>query len=240
MAPAMSCADSEELLALAALGVLTRGEGAPLDEHLSWCGACRRAALVYRDAAGMFADAVEPAQPPASMRVKLMRVAYAEEAPAPAPSRRRRVRWSLPRARMLSLVGGAVTAAAVAVALIAVLHPANSMRTYTVLGTTSVPAVRGTLTYSSEQHQAVMTLSGLPQPVSVAGAPPQVYEVWLVRANGSAQAVGFLEQAPPTSSWSTVIDADLSRFVAVAATAEPAGGSPEPTGPQLLSVQVTS
>ena len=187
----------------------------------------------------MLRDSLEAAAPPASMRRNLMRIAYAEAAPPPPARPSLRVRWSRSRVRVASLAGAAaITALAIAVAAV-VPRGDGTTRTYTVIGTTIVPAVTGTLTYSSEQQQAVMTVSWLPHPVSVAGAPPQVYEVWLVRANGSAEGVGFLEQEPATSSWSTVIDADLSRFVSVAATAEPSGGSPQPTGSQLLSVQLT-
>lgn len=239
MARTLSCAESEELLALAALLVLSRGEAAPLDEHLSGCAACRRAAQRFREGTIMLRDSLEVAAPPASMRLRLMRIAYAETAPARPARLSLRVRWSASRVRVASLAGAAaMTALAIAVAW-AVPRGEDASRTYTVIGTTSVPAVTGTLRYSGQEHQAVMTVSWLPTPVSVAGVPPQVYEVWLVRANGSAEGVGFLEQAPAASSWSTVIDADLSRFVSVAATAEPLGGSPQPTGPQLLSVQLT-
>lgn len=239
MARTLSCAESEELLALAALRVLSREEGAPLDEHLPGCAACRRVAQRFREGTIMLRDSLEVAAPPASTRRYLMRIAYAEAAPAPPARLSLRVRWSASRVRVAALAGAAaMTALVIAVAAV-VPKGLGATRTDAVIGTTIAPAVTGTLTYFSEQQQSVMTVSSLPKPVSVAGAPPQVYEVWLVRADGSADGVGFLEQAPAASSWSTVIDADLSRFVSVAATAEPLGGSPQPTGPQLLSVQLT-
>ena len=180
-------------------------------------------------------------EPPPALRRILMHTVYAEARPAPASQR-----WwpahrsSPPRRRAFSLAGAAAAAAALAVVLAVVLHPApSSEHTYTVFGTTSEPAVHGTLMYYSDSQQAVMSVSGLPALVSVAGAPPQVYEVWLVRAGGAALGVAFLQQSPTTTSWSTVIHADLAHVVAVAATAEPAGGSPQPTGPQLLTAQVT-
>lgn len=239
MARTLSCAESEELLALAALQLLSRGEGAPLDEHLSECAACRRAAQRFREGTIMLRDSLEVAAPPASTRRYLMRIAYGETVQAPPTRRSVRVRWPTSRVRVVALASAAaMTALTIAVAAV-VPKGEGATRTYTVIGTTIAPAVTGTLTYSREQQQAVMTVSWLPNPVSIAGIPPQVYEVWLVRANGSAEGVGFLERAPTASSWSTVIDADLSRFVTVAATAEPFGGSPQPTGPQLLSVELT-
>lgn len=238
--PLLTCTESEELLALAGLGVLRRTEHAPLDEHLKGCAQCRGSALRYRQAVSLLPSGLEMMEPPAAVRRSLMQTVYAEARPTPAPQRwwaaRRR---SLPRRRAFSLSAGAA-AAALAVVLAAVLHPAQGPpHTYTVFGTTTDPAAHGTLTYYSDSHQAVMSVSGLPALVSIAGTPPQVYEVWLVRAGGAALGVAYLEQSPSATSWSTVMHADLEHVVAVAATAEPAGGSPQPTGPQLLTVQIT-
>lgn len=240
MAEPVTCAESEELLAFAALGMLTSTEGAPLHEHIGGCAACRRASAGYLEAAASLPDALEPVEPPASLRGRVLRSAAADPTPA-----RRRCSWaplqrSMARRRMLSLAGAALTAAAVAVALIAVLRPATTAtRTFTVVGTTTEHAVRGTLTYEPDSQQAVMTVFGLPQPMSAASAPPRVYEIWLVSGSGAAEGAAFLTQSPSTGSWTAVMHADLSRFVAAAATAEPAGGSPQPTGPQLLTAHLT-
>ena len=241
MAQSLTCTEIEELLALAGLGVLRRTEHEPLDEHLRGCAQCRQAATRYQQAVALLPNGLEPMEPPAAVRRSLMQTVYAEARPA-----RSRQRWwsarrsSLPRRRAFSLAGAAAAVAALAVVLAVVVHPsASPEHTYTVFGTTSDPAARGTLAYYSDSHQAVMNVSGLPALFSVAGAPPQVYEVWLVRSGGAALGVAFLEQSPTATSWSAVIHADLAKVVAVAATAEPAGGSPQPTGPQLLTVQVT-
>lgn len=240
MAQSMTCIESEELLALAGLGVLQRAEHAPLDEHIRGCAHCRQAATRYRQAVALLSNGLEMMEPPAGVRRSLMQTVYAEARTSPA----QRGWWStlrpsLPRRRTFSLAAGAMAVAALAAGLALALHPAAAVHTYTVFGTTSDPAAHGTLTYDSGSQQAVVKVSGLPAPVSVAGSPAQVYEVWLVRAGGAALGVAFLEQSPTTTSWSTVMHADLAHVVAVAATAEPAGGSPQPTGPQLLTVQVT-
>ena len=236
MAAALSCTESEELLALAGLGVLALEESAALDEHLKRCYGCRGEAVRYRAATAMLATGLEPLAPPAAVRRSLMQAVYAEARPHAAQNPRRRSWRPFMRRLSLSLAGAGV---AVAVALVAINVRSSNTHTYTVFGTTSDPGVHGTLTYYTQQQQAVMTVSGLQSPVSVAGAPSPVYEVWLVRPNGTALGAAFLEQSPATTSWTTVIHADLSQFAAVAATSEPAGGSPGPTGPQLLNVQVT-
>ena len=241
MGQALTCTESEELLALAGLGVLVRAEQAPLDEHLGGCAHCRGAAARYQQAVALLPNGLEPMEPPAEVRRSLMQAVYVEARPTRPEKRRWYARLSsLSRRRVFSFTGAATALAAVAVVLAVTLHPAASAEhTYTVFGTTSDSAGHGTLTYYSSSQQALMSVSGLPPLVSVAGAPPQVYEVWLVRAGGSAQGVAFLEQSPTATSWTTVIHADLAHVVAVAATAEPAGGSPQPTGPQLLTAQVS-
>lgn len=240
MAQPLTCTEIEELLALAGLGVLPSTDDAQLGEHLQGCAQCRLAAQHYRQAVALLPSGLEPLEPPAAVRRTLMQTVYAEARPAPAAQRRSSARrWSVPRWRAFSL-GGVATAAALAVVLAIALHPTpSSAHTYMVFGTTSDPGVHGTLTYYSDSQQAVLNVSGLPALVSIAGAPPQVYEVWLVRAGGAASGAAFLEQSPATTTWSTVIHTDLAHVVAVAATAEPAGGSPQPTGAQLLTAQVT-
>ncbi|MGH7685495.1 MAG: anti-sigma factor domain-containing protein [Candidatus Dormibacteria bacterium] len=243
MATELTCTESEELLALAALGVLTRAEGEPLDVHLRGCMRCRRAATAYLQAVATLPSSLDLVEPPPTLRRNLMRQVYGETSQVPAESRRKSVLRALTLRRLLPVGGAVVTLAAVFVAIVAVsTRPSTSSdpsRTYTVVGTTSAPGLQGTLSYDPGAQQAVMTLTGLPQPTAAVGATPDVYEVWLVRASGAAEGVAFLTQSPLTHAWTTVIHTDLSQYVAIAATAEPYGGSLQPTSPQLLSAQLT-
>lgn len=240
MAEELSCSESEELLALAALGVLTRAEGAPLDEHLRGCVRCRRSATEYLQTTAALPSALNAPEPPPALRRNVLREVYGngtrEARTAGAwPVLRR----ALTRRRLVAAAGAAVTVAAVVVALVVVTRPADEQRSYTIVGTTSAPGVRGTLAYDSQSQQAVMTVTGLPPPAPSGGGPPRVYEVWLVGSSGATDGVAFLSQSPVDRSWSTAIHSDLSQYVAVAATEEPYGGSPKPTSAQLLSVQLT-
>lgn len=238
MAAELTCSESEELLALAALGVLTRAEGLPLDEHLAGCQHCRRAATAYLQTVASLPATLETPEPPPSLRRNLMRQLYVHGTPQHAETQLERVRQALPRRRVYTIATSVVAVAAIIVAVVALLRPAGDRTTaYTVVGTTSAPGVQGTLTYDSSTQQAVMTVSGLPA-LTATDTPPRVYEVWLVGGNG-ASGVAFLTESPLNHSWSTVIHTDLSQYTAVAATAEPYGGSLQPTSPQLLSVQLT-
>ena len=235
----MTCGESEELLALAALGVLSRADAEPLDGHLRLCEVCRKTAAEYQNTVSQLPAGLPEVQPSATLRRNLMRAAYGDATRAPAPDRWAGLRAALTSRRVFPLAGAAVTLAAVVVAVLAVTRPtAPSLRTFSVMGSTSSPGVRGTLTYYADQHQAVLTVTGLPPVQSGNGRDPQVYEVWLIPSGGAPQGAAFLTQSPVNHSWSTVIHADVTQYQALAATEEPAGGSPGPTGAQLLSVEV--
>ena len=240
MAEELSCTESEELLALAALGVLTRAEGLPLDEHLRGCTQCRRSATAYLQAAAALPSSLNTPEPPPTLRRNLLREVYGTDAPRTRPDGVWAPLWrALTRRRLFEIAGAVVTVAAVIVAIVAVRRPSTQQQTYTIVGTTTAPSVQGTLTYDPASQQAVMTVTGLPQPAASGAALPQVYEVWLVSGSGATDGVAFLSQSPVNHSWSTVVHSDLSQYVAVAATEEPYGGSPKPTSAQLLSVQLT-
>lgn len=241
MAEELTCTETEELLALAALGVLTRAEGAPLDEHLRGCVRCRRSATEYLQAAAALPSSLNAPEPPPTLRRNLLREVYGSDAPGARPDGAwAPLRRALPRRRLFEIAGVAVAVAAVIVAVVALTRPSTQrQQLYTIVGTTTAPGVQGTLAYDSPSHQAVMTVTGLPPPAASGGAAPQVYEVWLVGRSGATQGVAFLSQSPVNRTWSTVIHSDLSQYVAVAATEEPYGGSPMPTSAQLLSVQLT-
>ena len=100
MATAMTCAESEELLALAALGVLSRADAEPLDSHLRLCEMCRRTAAEYQSTVSRLPAGLPEVEPPATLRRNLMRAAYGEPARRPSSDRWERLRAALPRRRL--------------------------------------------------------------------------------------------------------------------------------------------
>jgi anti-sigma-K factor RskA len=72
----------KDLLAVEAAGALAEDERRPLDAHLASCGECRRELRELRDAAAMLAYAVEPAEPPAHLRARVLERARTEGAAA--------------------------------------------------------------------------------------------------------------------------------------------------------------
>ena len=236
MAAGLTCTESEELLALAALGVLPAADADTLNAHLTECPACRAAGRSFDSVVAVLPESLELLQPPASLRRRLLAEVYG------ATPGRNRGRWwrdvwrRIPASRPVTvLAGAAVVAAAVLGVWGATRAGAPGTRTFTVIGTTSEPQAQGSLTYFPATTQAVVTVSGLPQPL-LGGGSAGTYELWLVPASGAPRAAGFLSLSPTTHQWTGAITADLAPYVTVAATTEPVGGSPAPTGSQLFSV----
>ena len=87
------------------------------------------------------------------------------------------------------------------------------------------------MTLDSARTQAVLTVRGLaPLPAS------QVYEVWLIPAHGMPTGVAFLSPNPANNGWTAVVNGSLAGYDTIAATNEPVGGSPAPTGSQVSAV----
>ena len=240
MAAELTCVESEELLALAALGVLTDAEAGGLEAHLVHCDHCRQMSGNLQRTVEALPDALEPVAAPASLRRRLMAEVYA------GGTHRRRERWwtslwnRVPQSRGFTVAGTLAAAAAVALAVWGSTRPtAPQPESFAVVASTSAPQAQGTLTYFPSSKTSVLTVSDMPKPQGVGSAPPNVYELWLIGGNGSAHPAAFLTESPLTHTWSASIPADLTQFVSVAATSELYGGSPQPTGPQLLSVQLS-
>ena len=242
MAAGMTCIESEELLALAALGVLPAADGVTLDAHVRGCAHCQAKAAEFLSTTALLPESLDLAKPPASLRRKLMAEVYAGSPHKQRVSWFRRVWDAIPQGRSLTLVGAAAAIAAVVLGVWGAgrgAPPASQTQpeVFTVVATTTDQAAHGTLTYYQASHESIVMVAGLPDQTAVGTRPPDVYELWLINAQG-ATAAAYLTLSPLTHTWDAAINGDMSRFTSMAATSEPAGGSSQPTGPQLFSVSL--
>jgi anti-sigma-K factor RskA len=234
MAAAMSCEEANDLLALDAVGALEESDRAEIERHILTCATCRQLAAEYADVASLMPAALEPVPPPARLRRNLMAQVYREAASAPVPWWRRLVN-AIPANRAISVVAVAAVAAAIVFGVWGVSERNSSpaLVSYMVSGGTSQESVTGTLEADTSAQQAVLTVHGLaPLPSS------QVYEVWLIPAHGAPKGVAFLTPAPSGGAWTAVVNGSLDGYDSIAATNEPSGGSPTPTGSQVLIGQL--
>jgi anti-sigma-K factor RskA len=235
MAAAMNHEEATDLLALDAVGALEASDRVEMERHLSTCPSCRQLAAQYADVASLLPAALDPAPPPARLRRNLMAQVYGEAtSKAPAPWWRRLI-TAIPANRVITTVGAAAVAAAVVVAIwgIAGRGSAPAPVSYVVSGGTSQPSVTGSLAVDATTTQSVLTVHGL------AALPrTEVYEVWLVPAHGAPKGVAFLTPDPSGKVWTAVVNGRLAGYTTIAATNEPSGGSPGPTGSQVLIGQI--
>lgn len=138
--------------------------------------------------------------------------------PTPAKAQRPLFRW----------LAGALTAAAVAVAAVALLQPAPPAPVVATLGEADAP-----LRFEARYDGAAITVT------RVAGTPApagQVQELWIIAPDAAPVSLGLLEAESLTVAYP---QAPAGWTLAV--SLEPAGGSPTgaPTGPVLAAGTIT-
>jgi Uncharacterized protein conserved in bacteria len=234
--------DVHALTAAYALDGLPPEERARFERHLSGCAACAAEVAGFRETAGQLA-AVVATEPPATLRGRVLdSVARTPQLGRPDSAVR------VLRSRWLAVAGGAVAAAAIVAAVlfgIAAGHSQDRLdgmrhqqrEIAAVLGSRDVTvhkaavATGGTATavMSHRMHALVFSATGL--------APPPAgrrYELWLVRQRGDA-SVGML---PAQGSAVLMMASGLEPGDALGLSIEPTNGSPRPTGPMLLVLQL--
>jgi anti-sigma-K factor RskA len=235
MAAPMNCEEANDLLALEAVGALETSDRDLMERHVATCANCRHLAAQYADVASLLPAALDPAPPPARLRRKLMAQVYGEATSKASLPWWRRLVTAIPANRAITVVAAAAVAAALVVAAWgfsgrgSVPPPVS----YAVSGGTSQQSVSGTLAVDTAAHQSILTVHGLS---ALPGS--EVYEVWLIPAHGPPKGVAFLTPSPSSGVWTAVVNGSLDGYTAVAATNEPGGGSPGPTGSQVLIGQL--
>jgi hypothetical protein len=81
----VNCAGVRELLPEHALGV-GNGDASEIEQHLSWCAACRREARELERAAGMLAFALAPAEPASELQDRVVETVGAAATVARPPA----------------------------------------------------------------------------------------------------------------------------------------------------------
>jgi hypothetical protein len=228
----LSCEEAEGLLAFAALSGIDAPEDDALRRHLTKCASCL--ATAHRNAwlTALLAEHVEPVEPPARLRHRIMATVYEEAAAGRSTSRSWVSRlWDrLPRSRTLTLASVAV---AVTLAIALIWRVATPTMTYAVR-----TAGSATIEVASDHQNGTATLQvrGLP-------SPPQggtsVYEVWLLPSHGSPEPAAYLEQQPG-GDYAAVVDAGGSSSGSLGVSLEPRRGDPKPEGPIVFTIPLST
>lgn len=97
-------------------------------------------------------------------------------------------------------------------------------------GTDAAPTATGQVVYLPQHHTAYINVEHLP-----ALTNSQAYQVWYIQ-NGRPIDAGLLPTGQDQAT--TRLQADLSRYEAIAVSREPAGGSRQPTGPIVVQAPI--
>lgn len=210
---------SEELAAYA-LGALEPGEAAAFERHLEGCERCRGDLRWLQPAVQSLPEAVERRQPPPRLRESLMAEVRADVRPVKKP----RYRWSWRPA----------------VAFAAIVLLAAAVAGYEV--GKGGGGGEGVSTVVAHEHGITVKMvregsGGELQLANVHQLPPKkVLEAW-VRREGEVEPVPALFVPDREGRAETTI-ADMSGVDTVMVTAEPRGGSKEPTSPPIVTMSV--
>jgi anti-sigma-K factor RskA len=201
-----------QLTAAYALDALDEDEREAFEAHLAECGRCREEVAGLGSAAAALAFAVEGAAPPPALRERVLDAARAER-PNVAPLR---PRWAYP----VAAVAAVAACAAVALGIWNVSLHDRLGNTHAIerIPVSSGPA--GSFVVYADRS-AALVLPGL------SAAPSgKTYEAWVIR--GKQVSPAGLFQARRGTTY-VPIAGKVPKGSVVAATVEPAGGSPQPT-----------
>lgn len=212
-------------LAAYALGALQVAEAAALERHLESCERCRAELLWLAPAVSALPESVERVEPAPGLRARLMAEVGADAEAAPEP-RRSRLRWPLLRP--------AIGFAALALVVAAVLGYALGGDSGEGGGESTVFAGRApgvTATMVDEGDGGTLRLANVRQLPD-----DRVLEAWIQR-EGEVEPVRALFVPDHEGRASTQLP-PMDGVEAVMVTAEPKGGSAQPTGEPLVTIPV--
>ena len=105
--------------------------------------------------------------------------------------------------------------------------------TVNIKGTKVQPEAQGQLIADPNSQSAVLVITGLP-PLQAG----KTYQVWLIDPKGDRTSAGLIRPQAnvPFLSEPIHVSQDLTNFIGVGMTVEPAGGSDHPTGTQVFRI----
>ncbi len=211
------------------LGALEPGEAAELERHIAGCGECEEELQRLRPAVRVLPETVERVEAPAALRTRLIEQVRSEAASSQAPpAARRSPRWGLGRRPLAGLATLALILAAIGGYAISNSGSGSSPKTTTVVSGHS-PGVTAEMVREGET--GTLRLANLHQ--LPAG---KVLQAWVQRGQRVVSAKALFVPNPDGTATATIDDMDGVSTVMV--TAEPSGGSVQPTGAPIVSIAI--
>jgi anti-sigma-K factor RskA len=219
---------SDEIAAFL-LGALKPGEAAELERHLAGCEECRTELEWLRPAVQQLPESVQRVEAPPELRGRLMEQVRSEAVGAPAPQNRAR-RWSV-RGWSLRPVAGlaALVLIVAAVAAYAIgSGDSDGGNTTTVVAGHSPGVVAEVVRDGAAGTLHLANLHQLPS--------DKVLQAWVEREGRVVSAKTLFVPNQDGTASATIDDMEAVKTVMV--TAEPRGGSVQPTSAPIVSVSI--
>jgi anti-sigma-K factor RskA len=212
------------------LGALEPGEAAELERHLAGCPECEQELQRLRPAVQVLPETVEPVEAPAALRVRLMEQVRSEAGGSQAaPEARSAPRWRFGLRPLAGLATVAILLAAIAgYAIRDSGSGSGGPKTTTVVSGHS-PGVTAEMVREGET--GTLRLANLHQ--LPAG---KVLQAWVQRGKQVVSAKALF--VPNSDGTATATIDGMKGVNTVMVTAEPRGGSVQPTGAPIVSVAI--
>jgi anti-sigma-K factor RskA len=239
----------ETELAAYALGALDRAEQEQVRAHLAACAKCAASLAEYQRVADGLLHILPPQPPPPALRDRVRRAVLRA---APRSSRRG---WET----VYPLLTGLLTVAVLFLSVTAwqirdsMLQQERDLATLqadiaarsrvdgVALALLSYPDRRVAMVYGEQAYGTVVYEPRIPLVILNAWGlpdlePGQVFQSWLIQPDGDRVSGGvfLIDSGAPFTRVLLESSEPISSFTGVGVTIEPAGGSPAPTGPNVL------
>lgn len=210
------------------LGALDAEEAAALDRHLAECSECRTELEWLGPAVQQLPESVERLEAPPQLRERLMKQVRSEAEASRAPQRPRS-RWA--GGWSLRPVAGlaALALVVVGIAAYAIGGIGSDGGGATTVVTGEPPGVTAEMVRDGDT--GTLHLANLDQL-----APDEVLQAWVRRGERVVSARTLFVPNPDGTATATI--EDMAGVDAVMVTAEPRGGSAQPTSEPLVSVSI--
>jgi anti-sigma-K factor RskA len=243
----MTHEEAQQLAALDAVGAASPEERGALEQHLSECAECRRAAAELGESAALYALTTDPVAPPPSVRASLLRKIDREstvrtlERPAPSAAS-----WWLRTAAAVLLAAAGVLSVQLYETrkdnerlqaeremlsrTIAALSSSQT-RTIQLAGQEVAPKASARVFLDPAKRRAFVFFDDLP-----ANPADKSYQLWIIRADQAApQSAGVFSVDANGDASLVVQNLPVDTVIkALAVTLEPKGGVAAPTGEKYL------
>jgi anti-sigma-K factor RskA len=249
----MTCAEFATHVEDYVTGALDPEERAAIETHASACPTCGPVLRELQEAATRVWLALPQVDPPPRLRARILKATHAQTPVAVTPARRPRLSLAAIAAALslLSLIaalglGGWALALQNELnrlssqnarltsqlawqrdALYVLMSPTRQERQ--LAGSEAAPEARGLVYLDPSRSQGMVIASHLP-PLTA----DKSYQIWL-RGQGGIVSAGLLRVDEHGTGYAILEPAGtFSQFETIGISLEPAGGSPQPTGPRML------